>query len=219
MRTWLSWSSGKDSAWALAALRKDPEVELVGLLTTLNGSAERVAMHAVRRELLERQARSAGLPLIQVELPWPCSNEDYQERMAAACARAESEGVEAIAFGDLFLEDVRAYREEQLAPTRLRPLFPLWGLETGALAREMIDAGLRATLTCIDEAKLDASFAGAAYDHALLERLPEGVDPCGEKGEFHSFAWDGPMFAEPIPVELGELRSDAGFCYRDLKPL
>ncbi|MBW2237234.1 MAG: adenine nucleotide alpha hydrolase, partial [Deltaproteobacteria bacterium] len=193
-KTLLSWSSGKDSAWALHALRQDPAVELVGLLTTLNESFARVAMHAVRETLLERQAQAAGLPLWKIPLPYPCPNEAYERIMAGVIQRAQSEGVEAMAFGDLFLEDIRAYREHQLDGTGLEPLFPIWGIPTDELARTMVAAGLRAQITCVDPRQLDRSFAGRVFDAQFLADLPAGVDPCGENGEFHSFATDGPMF-------------------------
>jgi uncharacterized protein (TIGR00290 family) len=215
-RLWLSWSSGKDSAWALHALRRQSEYEIVGLLTTINEAASRVAMHAVRETLLERQADAAGLPLIKVRIPHPCPNEAYEAAMAEAMARAKREKVAAVAFGDLFLEDVRRYREEKLAPTGIKPVFPIWGLETKALAREMVASGLRAHITCVDPKQLDAKFAGRTFDDAFLDDLPAGVDPCGEKGEFHSFAWAGPMFATPIPVTPGAIVERDGFVFADL---
>jgi diphthamide synthase (EF-2-diphthine--ammonia ligase) len=175
-------------------------------------------MHAVRRLLLEEQAAAVGLPLHVVEIPWPCPNEMYEGAMAAACSRAIADGVEAMAFGDLFLEDVRAYREKQLAGTGLRPLFPIWGRPTPALSREMVAAGLRATLTCVDPRHLPEDFAGRAFDDALLDALPPGVDPCGERGEFHSFAWDGPMFSRPVAVRAGEIVARDGFVFADLLP-
>lgn len=217
-RALLSWSSGKDAAWALHALRQAGEVEIVGLLTTINRSFDRVAMHAVRESLLEAQAEAAGLPLWKVEIPWPCPNEAYEAAMAAACARAVAEGIEAIAFGDLFLEDVRDYRIQKLAGTGLRPLFPLWGRPTDQLATEMIAGGLKATLTCVDPKVLDPSFAGRDFDATLLADLPAGVDPCGERGEFHSFAWDGPMFRHPLPIRRGEVVEREGFVFADLLP-
>lgn len=215
-RALLSWSSGKDAAWALHVLRQQEEVEVVGLLTTVNRTFGRVAMHAVRERLLEAQAEAAGLPLWKVDIPFPCPNEAYEAAMATACAKAVAEGIEAIAFGDLFLEDVRAYRIERLKGTGLRPLFPLWGRDTAELAREMIAGGLRATLTCVDPKQLGASFAGRAFDAALLADLPPSADPCGERGEFHSFAWDGPMFNRPIPVQHGEVVARDGFVFADL---
>jgi uncharacterized protein (TIGR00290 family) len=214
-KTLLAWSSGKDSAWALHVLRQRG-VEVGGLLTTLNQAVDRVAMHGVRRTLLEAQAQAAGVPLRQVPLPWPCTNEDYETRMAEACRAAVAEGFDTIAFGDLFLRDVREYRERQLAGSGLAPLFPLWQMPTAALAGEMIAAGLRARLTCIDTQQLDARFAGREFDRALLAELPAAVDPCGENGEFHSFAYEGPMFGRPVRIEAGELRVVEGFVFADL---
>lgn len=214
----LSWSSGKDAAWALHALRQAGEVEVVGLLTTTNEAFERVAMHGVREALLEAQAEAAGLPLWKVPLPWPCPNEAYEALMAQACARAVAEGIGAMAFGDLFLEDVRDYRIQKLAGTGLTPLFPIWDPDTAALARRMAAAGLKATLTCVDPRALDASFAGREFDAALLADLPAAVDPCGERGEFHTFAWDGPMFDHPVPVRRGEVVARDGFVFADLVP-
>ena len=215
-KTLLSWSSGKDSAWALHALRQDPAVELVGLLTTLNESFARVAMHAVRETLLERQAQAAGLPLWKIPLPYPCSNEAYERIMAGVIQRAQSEGVEAMAFGDLFLEDIRAYRERQLDGTGLEPLFPIWGIPTDELARTMVAAGLRAQITCVDPRQLDRGFAGRVFDADFLADLPAGVDPCGENGEFHSFATDGPMFSKRLEVQTGEVVERDGFVFADL---
>ena len=214
----LSWSSGKDAAWALHALRQAGEVEVVGLLTTTNEAFERVAMHGVREALLEAQAEAAGLPLWKVPLPWPCPNEAYEALMAQACARAVAEGVGAMAFGDLFLEDVRDYRIQKLAGTGLAPLFPIWDPDTAALARRMVDAGLKATLACVDPRALDASFAGREFDAALLADLPAAVDPCGERGEFHTFAWGGPTFDHPVPVRRGEVVARDGFVVADLVP-
>ncbi len=213
----LSWSSGKDSAWALHSLRS-LGVEVVSLLTTLNQAFDRVAMHAVRRDLVELQARASGLPLWTVPLPWPCSNQDYERIMAGLCQQARDKGIEVMAFGDLHLADVRAYRERQLQGTGLAPLFPLWGLPTRALARDMVAGGLRAKLTCVDPKLLPASFAGREFDEALLADLPDGVDHCGENGEFHTFVYDGPMFREPIPVSLGEVLERDGFVFADLTP-
>ena len=212
----LSWSSGKDSAWALHTLRQRPEYKVVGLLTTFNQQANRVAMHAVRRELVEAQADAAGIPLWPVELPWPCSNTDYETAMRSACDRAVCNGIEAVAFGDLFLEDVRAYREKQMRDTGLHPLFPIWGLPTAELARQMIAAGLRAKLTCVDPKVLDINFAGREFDERLLADLPPGVDPCGERGEFHSFAYAGPMFACPLEITVGETIVRNGFVFTDV---
>jgi uncharacterized protein (TIGR00290 family) len=193
-------------------------IQVRALLTTLNEAADRVAMHGVRRTLLEAQADSLGIPLWQIPLPWPCTNDDYESRMAEACRRAVAEGFDSIAFGDLFLRDVREYRERQLAGTGLTPIFPLWDIPTTLLAHDMIESGLRARLTCVDSKQLDPAFAGREFDRALLEELPAGVDPCGENGEFHSFVYDGPMFRSPISIENGELRDVNGFVYADLIP-
>ncbi len=218
MRVRLSWSSGKDAAHALHRLRGRSDVEVAGLLTTVNGAADRVAMHAVRRELVLSQAEAVGLPLCVVELPWPCSNDAYEEAMAKALAEARRRGVEAVAFGDLFLEDVRHYREERMKATGIATLFPLWGEPTDRLAREMIEVGGRAVLTCVDPRALPASFAGRSFDHELLADLPPSVDPCGERGEFHTFAWDGPVFRHPVRVELGETVARDDFVFTDLLP-
>jgi uncharacterized protein (TIGR00290 family) len=217
-RVLVSWSSGKDSAWTLHVLRQQPDIEVVGLLTTFNEAADRVAMHAVPRPLVEAQAAAVGLPLWPVGLPWPCSNAVYEERMAAAIARARQEGVSHVAFGDLFLEDVRNYRIHQLSGTGVEPLFPLWGSasDTPDLARRMLAAGLRAVLTCVDPRQLAEPFVGRLYDAALLAELPPGVDPCGERGEFHTFCFAGPMFASAIAVQVGATVTRDGFCFADL---
>ena len=214
-RVLLSWSSGKDSGWALHVLRQQADVEVVGLLTTLNDEFQRVAMHGVRRSVLEAQAAAAGLPLWVVPLPWPCTNEIYEQRMAEVCERAVAEHVDAVAFGDLFLEDVRAYRVRQLAPTGLEPLFPLWGIPTAELARTMITGGLRARVVCVDSGKLDASFAGREFDEGFLRDLPEGTDPCAERGEFHTCVYAGPMFREELRLEAGEVVDREGFVFAD----
>jgi len=215
-RILLSWSSGKDSAWALHLLRKSAEYEVAGLLTTFNQAADRVAMHAVRRNLVEAQAAATDLPLWAAPLPWPCNNKQYECIMAATCAKAVAEGIEGVAFGDLFLEDVRAYRENQLKGTGLTPIFPVWGLPTRVLAEEMIDSGLRARLTCVDTEKLDASFVGREFDSELLSAFPPGIDACGERGEFHSFAYAGPMLNSAIPIALGEIVMRERFAFADL---
>ena len=215
----LAWSSGKDSAWSLHALRQDPALEVVGLLTTLNEAYDRVAMHAVRRALLEAQAEAAGLPLVVVRIPSPCPNETYEAAMAAAVTDARARGITGIAFGDLFLEDIRRYREKQMSGTGLSLHFPLWGRPTAALAEAMIDGGLQARITCVDPRVMPEDLAGAAFDRALLARLPAGVDPCGENGEFHTFAWDGPMFRRPVPVRGGEVVTRDGFVFADLIPV
>ncbi|HUP39835.1 MAG TPA: hypothetical protein VM115_06920 [Vicinamibacterales bacterium] len=216
MKTLVSWSSGKDSAWMLHVLKQDPSIEIGGLLTTMNEQFDRVAMHAVRRRLLEAQAYAAGVALRTVQLPWPCTNEQYEDRMRVAVAQAVSEGFTHVAFGDLFLEDVRKYREQKLAGTGLTPLFPIWGIPTDQLATEMVDSGLRSVLTCINPKHLDRSFAGRQFNRALLDDLPAGVDKCGERGEFHSFAWDGPMFDSPIAIEVGEVVDRDGFVFADV---
>ena len=215
----ISWSGGKDSAWALHLLRLAGEFEVGGLLTTVNEKFRRVAIHGFREELLERQAEMAGLPLRKVDLPFPCSNEEYEARMGAACTQAVKEGFEGVAFGDLFLEDIRAYRVAKLAGTGLEPLFPVWGIPTDRLAAEMMAAGLRARLTCVDPRKVPAEFAGREWDGQLLRELPPGVDPCGENGEFHSFAYAGPVFKEEIQVEAGERVVRDGFVYAELTKL
>jgi uncharacterized protein (TIGR00290 family) len=214
----LAWSSGKDSAWALHVLRQRDDVEVVGLLTTVNQAYDRVAMHAVRLALLEAQAAAAGLPLSVARIPSPCPNGVYERAMEEALAHAREKGVRGVAFGDLYLEDVRRYREERMRPTGLQPFFPLWGRPTRALADEMLAGGLRARLTCVDPRKLDRSFAGREFSAELLRELPSGVDPCGENGEFHSFAWDGPMFRRPVTVRTGDVVEREGFVFADLLP-
>jgi uncharacterized protein (TIGR00290 family) len=216
MRAWMSWSSGKDSAFALHEARTSRELEIVALLTTVNETHARVAMHAVRESLLLAQAYAVGLPLVKVPIPSPCPNEIYEARMNDAMARAREDGVHDVVFGDLFLEDIRAYREAKLGPAGMRPHFPLWKRDTAALARAMIDAGLEAILTCVDPRVLDAKFAGRTFDAQLLADLPAGVDPCGENGEFHTFVYAGPMFRAPIPVERGEIVTRDGFVFADV---
>ncbi len=217
-RVALSWSSGKDSAWTLHLLRQDPSIEVVALVTTLNEAFDRVAMHGVRRELLEAQAKAVGIPLWTVPLPWPCSNEEYEARMRGVCDRAIGEGVEAIAFGDLFLADIRAYREKQLAGTGIEPLFPLWQLPTRRLANDMIVAGMRAKVAVIDPKVAPKGLVGRDFDTNFLNDLPPGVDPCGENGEFHTFVYDGPEFSKPIQVLSGEILERDGFVFADLAP-
>ena len=218
-KTWLSWSSGKDSAWSLYRLRQQDDVEVTGLITTVNARHQRVAMHAVRLSLLQAQAEAAGLPLHVVSIPHPCSNEAYEAAMRRLIEEAKQERVTQMAFGDLFLEDIRAYRERQLAGTGITPLFPLWQIPTGRLAEEMIAGGLRAVITCIDPRHLAPNFAGRTFDAAFLSDLPKAVDPCGERGEFHSFAFDGPMFKRPIEVQFGEVVTRDGFVFADLLPI
>lgn len=212
----LSWSSGKDSAWALHLLRQNQELEVVALLTTFNRSADRVAMHAVRRVLVEMQAKEAGLPLWAIDLPWPCSNDVYEELMSGAIRRALAQQVSAIAFGDLFLEDIREYRERQLSGIGIEPLFPLWGLPTTVLAPDMVRAGVKSRVTCVDPKKLDRSFAGREFDAEFLRALPPEVDPCGENGEFHTFVYDAPVFRRPLAIRNGEVVERDGFVFADI---
>lgn len=214
----VAWSSGKDSAWALHEVQRAEGAEVVGLLTTVTETFARVSMHAVREELLDRQAAGLGLPCRKVRIPWPCPNEFYEARMAEALADARAAGVSRVVFGDLFLRDIRAYREARLAGTGLEPLFPLWERDTRRLAHEMLDGGLAAVITCVDPRKVDRSLAGRPFDAALLAALPPGVDPCGENGEFHTFAWSGPMFAAPIPIATGEVVEREGFVFADVLP-
>ena len=217
IKTFLSWSSGKDSAYALWTLQRDPGIELLGLLTTVNSSVDRVSMHAVRSTVLQAQADAAGLPLLTIPLPDPCTDEQYRAEMSRAIDEVKRRGVQAIAFGDLYLEDVRAYREAQMAGTGITPLFPLWGRPTKALAEEMIEAGLQAIVTCVDTEQLDRSFLGRAFDRRLLQDLPVGVDPCAENGEFHTVAVAGPMFAAPLAVEVGEVVERERFVFVDVR--
>jgi uncharacterized protein (TIGR00290 family) len=211
----MSWSSGKDSAQALAEAERSG-IEIVGLITTVNATFDRVAMHAVRRQLLEQQARALGLPLFTVEIPSPCSNEIYEQSFGGALRRARADGITHVVFGDLFLEDIRAYREVQLAALDLTPVFPLWGRDTRALAGDMIASGIRAHLTCIDPRKLDRSFAGRSFDAQLLADLPPDIDPCGERGEFHTFVTHSPRFASPLTVTVGDIVERDGFVFADL---
>jgi uncharacterized protein (TIGR00290 family) len=217
-RVLLSWSSGKDSAWALHTLRQRGGLEVIGLLTTFNEAFDRVAMHAVRRELVEAQAAAAGLPLQTVMLPYPCTNEVYEARMGAAIAEARGSGVTHMAFGDLFLEDVRDYRVRLLAGTGVEPLFPIWGTpgDTPGLAQRMVAGGLGAVLTCVDPKQLGEVFLGRAYDEGLLADFPVGVDHCGERGEFHTFCYRCPDFRDEIPVTVGEIVHRDGFWFADL---
>jgi uncharacterized protein (TIGR00290 family) len=217
-RVLVSWSSGKDSAWMLHVLRQQPDVEIGALLTTMNSAAGRVAMHAVRAELVRAQSDALDTPLWEIPLPWPCSNEIYESLMSAVIDRARAEGFTHVAFGDLFLEDVRRYREQRLLGTGMEPLFPLWLEPTTALSRTMVEGGLRAILTCTDPKHLPREFAGRDFDLDLLQALPSTVDPCGERGEFHTFAWDGPMFRRPIAVTRGITLERDGFVFADLVP-
>jgi uncharacterized protein (TIGR00290 family) len=212
----VSWSSGKDSAWMVHVLRQRGDVQLGGLLTTINEAAQRVAMHAVRVDVLRAQAEALGLPVWEIPIPSPCPNEVYEQAMGEAVARAVEDGFTHVAFGDLFLEDVRRYREDRLAGTGLAPLFPLFGADTTALAREMVAAGLRARITCLNPKALDRRFAGREFDAALLAELPAEIDPCGERGEFHTCAYAGPMFSRPVPIETGITVERDGFVFTDL---
>lgn len=217
-KAWLAWSSGKDSAWALHLVHQSGEFDVTALLTTVNRTYERVAMHGVRESLLEMQAEAAGLPLVKVQIPSPCSNEVYEQGMADAMARARSEGVTHVIFGDLFLEDIRAYREKHLAACGMTPVFPVWRRDTRALAEEMLVAGVSGYITCIDPRKLSPLFAGRRFDASLFAALPPEVDPCGENGEFHTFACAGPMFQHPIAVTPGKILERDGFIFADLLP-
>lgn len=212
----LAWSSGKDSAMALLRLREAGAVEVTTLLTTVSEGTGRIAMHGTARTLLEAQAEAAGLPLLAIPIPEPCPNEAYAAAMGIAVAKLRDDGVTLLAFGDLFLADIRAYRESRLAGTGVAPLFPLWGEETGALARAIIAAGIRAVVASVDTEQLDPEFAGRDFDAAFLADLPQGVDPCGERGEFHSFVHDGPIFTQPVPLRRGGVTRDARFAYADL---
>jgi uncharacterized protein (TIGR00290 family) len=214
----VSWSSGKDSAYSLHLARRAGELEIVGLITTVTETFARVSMHGVRQELLERQAEALGLPLYPVLIPFPCPNAIYEERMGQMVARLRAEGVSRIVFGDLYLEDIRSYREEKLRGTGMRPVFPLWGRATRDLAHEMIASGLRATIVAVGPRKLAGEFAGRSFDENLLRELPAGVDPCGENGEFHTFVSDGPMFRHPIAVRVGAVVERDGFVFADLEP-
>jgi uncharacterized protein (TIGR00290 family) len=213
-----SWSSGKDSAFALYEAQRSGEFEIVGILTTVTEAYQRVAMHGVRNELLDRQAGALGLPCLKVPIPSPCPNEVYEREMSLVMNRLRAEGVTAMIFGDLFLEDIRAYREARLGEVGIQGVFPLWKRDTAALAREMVATGLQARLTCVDPRKLDASFAGRSFDEDLLHSLPSDVDPCGENGEFHTMVTAGPMFREPIAVAVGEIVTREGFVFADLVP-
>jgi len=214
----VSWSSGKDSAIALQRTLEAGQFEVLCLLTTLSEPFQRVSMHGVREELLELQAESIGLQLQKVKIPYPCPNAVYEERMRSTLSNWKARGLTHVIFGDLFLEDIRRYREEKLVLLNLTPVFPVWGRDTARLAREIIDAGFRAVLTCVDPRKLDPSFAGREFDDSILRDLPAGVDPCGENGEFHTFVYDGPIFRKPIQIEVGEKVSRDGFQFADIIP-
>ncbi|MHC5039404.1 MAG: Dph6-related ATP pyrophosphatase [Planctomycetota bacterium] len=217
-KTLVSWSSGKESAWALHTVLRNPERVVAGLFCTVNRAFDRVAMHGVRIDLVKRQAKSVGLPLEIIEIPYPCSDGEYEVLMARFVERARADHVEHFVFGDLFLEDVRGYREEKLKGCGIEPLFPLWGMPTHALSREMIRSGLRMVITCIDPKQAPAECLGKEFDESLLDSLPESVDPCGENGEFHGFVFDGPMFRERIEITVGEIVHRDGLVFADLLP-
>lgn len=212
---YLSWSSGKDAAFALCEARRQGLADIAGILTTTNEAFDRVAMHGVRRSVLAAQVAALDLPVLEVPLPWPCSNDDYEARMAAATATLKADGIHHMVFGDLFLADIRAYREEKLAASGMTGLFPLWQRDTAALARDMIASGLIAHLACVDPKQLDPGFAGRRFDQRLLDDLPDGVDPCGENGEFHTVVSAGPMFKNALELEAGEIVERDGFVYAD----
>jgi len=215
----MSWSSGKDSAWALSKLLRDPQYKVTALFTTITEEFKRVSMHSVREELLDLQALMLDLPLYKVKIPYPCPNEIYEKKIKTLMEIAEKKSVNCVAFGDLFLEDIRSYRIDKMKETSIEPIFPIWGRNTRELALEMLESGLKATLTCIDEKKLPLKFAGADFNKDFLESLPENIDPCGENGEFHTFVHDCKDFKKPIPVIKGEICSREGFSFTDLKPL
>ena len=217
-KTLMSWSSGKDSAWALHALQQDPEIDVVGLFCTVNKEFDRVAMHGVRLELLQRQAKSLGLSLEVLEIPSPCSNAEYETVMTSFVTRAQDNAIEYFAFGDLFLEDIRQYREDKLKDTGIKTLFPLWGIPTQQLANTMIAGGLRTMIVCIDPKQTPKEFAGKEFTSELLNALPASIDPCGENGEFHSFVFDGPMFNERIDIVVGDVVERDGFVFADILP-
>ncbi len=216
--TLLSWSSGKDSAWSLQVLNQQNDIEIVGLFSTVNQEFNRVAMHAVRVELLQLQAVSVCLPIQLIPIPYPCSNSQYESIMNKFIEKTKANGIEYFAFGDLYLEDVRKYREDSLKGTGINPIFPLWGMNTKSLSEEMIDSGLKARITCVDPKQLSTDFAGIEYNKSFLECIPDNIDPCGENGEFHTFVYDGPMFKEEIKISAGETITRDGFVFTDLMP-
>ncbi|GAC1640370.1 MAG: ATPase [Chloroflexota bacterium] len=218
LKALLSWSSGKDSAYALSMLRKRADLEVVGLFTTIDECTRRVPIHSVSEQLLDLQSEALGLQLWKIEIPWPCSNTVYQDAMSTVAQRAAREGISQVAYGDLFLADIRTYREETLKGTGLEPIFPLWGLQTADLAAQMLAAGVKATMTCVDRMRLDPSFVGVAFDGEFIKDLPPDVDPCGENGEFHTFVWDGPEFSTPVPVRVGNIVEEDRFVFADMLP-
>ncbi len=213
----LSWSSGKDSAMALHRILRSKDFEIVCLLTTITDRFHRISMHGVREELLDAQAQSVGYPIQKVVIPYPCSNQVYEERMANFLSGWKTKGVRHVIFGDLFLEDIRNYREQKLSQIDMTPVFPLWGEDTAELAREMLKVGFRAVVTCVDPKRLEPKFAGHLFDETFLRNIPPGVDPCGENGEFHTFVYDGPIFNQPISVKVGETVTRDGFTFTDLE--
>lgn len=215
-KTLMSWSSGKDSAWALHQLQQNPEIDLVGLFCTVNKKFDRVAMHGVRVELLQKQARCIGLPLEIIDIPYPCSNAEYEKIMGQYVIRAKNNNIEYFAFGDLFLEDVRNYREEKLKGSGIKPIFPIWGIPTNKLSKKMISSGLRTIITCINPKQIPKEFVGREFDESFLDALPDTIDPCGEYGEFHSFVFDGPMFKEKIEILVGEIVHRDDFIFADV---
>lgn len=217
-RVLLAWSGGKDSAWTLQVLRREPDVEIAGLFTTIDSETDRVAVHAVRTSLLAAQADSAAVPLHKINIPHPCPNVIYEERLGGFIAQARRGGITHVAFGDLFLEDIRRYREKQFAASGVELLFPLWGLPTRALAEEMTASGLRAWITCVNSRRAPAEWAGRIFDSQFVSRIPGDVDPCGENGEFHTFVFDGPMLHAPVRARPGPVTESDGFVYADLTP-
>jgi uncharacterized protein (TIGR00290 family) len=215
----MSWSSGKDSAWALHLLRQDPNIDVIGLFCTVNKVFDRVTMHGVRSELLKQQADSVNLPLYIIDIPDPCDNDKYVNIMTSFIIEVKKNGIECFAFGDLFLEKVRSYREKLLEGTGITPLFPIWGLPTTALSREMVSSGLKAIITCVDSSHLSTEFTGREYNEAFLNDIPNNIDPCGENGEFHSFAFDGPMFKNSIKIILGKTIRRNAIYFTDLLPI
>ncbi|MDH5611018.1 MAG: adenine nucleotide alpha hydrolase [Gammaproteobacteria bacterium] len=215
-KTMMSWSSGKDSAWALYQLQNNPEIDLVGLFCTINKEFNRVTMHGVRVELLQKQADNIGLPLEIIEIPYPCSNIEYEQIMGEFVEKAKKMHIENFAFGDLFLEEVRNYREEKLKNSGIKAIFPIWGIPTDELSRKMITNGLRTIITCINPKQTPDKFIGKEFDDNFLASLPETIDPCGENGEFHSFVFDGPMFKEKINIVLGDIVQRDDFVFADI---
>lgn len=215
-RTLISWSTGKDSAWTYHRLQADPAYEVVGLVCTINDEAKRTAMHAIRLDLLKAQADALGLPLEIIPLPYPCSNQDYEAIMSAFIKRAEAMEIEHIAFGDLYLADIRAYREKQMAHCSISPIFPLWNTPTDQLALDIVESGTQAIVTCVDPQQMPSDFAGREYNATFLADLPASVDPCGENGEFHTFVFAGPMLPKPINISVGETIGRDGFIFTDV---